>query len=67
MIMIKRQQWIDHNFNLGIDAGWSKNILCRIKDTEIRIAHYVRKLTDEELSFHEKTKWSIKEHIYCFS
>ncbi len=60
---MKRQQWVDHRFNLGIDLGWSKNILSRITDTEIRLTYYVSNLTDEQLSVQKKGKWSIKEHI----
>lgn len=60
---MERQKWVDHKFNLGIDTGWSKNILCRIKDTSIRITHYVSQLSDEQLSRQENGKWSIKEHI----
>lgn len=61
--MQERQEWVEHKFNLGINIGWSKNVLSRIKDTSIRIEHYVKNLTNEQLSFQENGKWSIKEHI----
>ncbi len=30
--MVKRQTWVDHVFNFGIDIGWQNNILTRIRD-----------------------------------
>ena len=61
--MIERQQWIEHKFNLGIDVGWTHNILSRIADTEIRLLHHVKNLSDEQLSRKTNAQWSIKEHI----
>ncbi|MFK7757980.1 MAG: DinB family protein [Flavobacteriales bacterium] len=61
--MIERQHWIAHKFNLGINVGWIHNILSRIEDTEIRLLHHVKNLSDEQLSRKTKDQWSIKEHI----
>ncbi len=61
--MIKRQPWVEHEFNLGIDIGWTKNVMTRIKDGPIRVAHYCHDLSDERLSDNRNDKWSIKEHI----
>ena len=61
--MVERQQWIVHEFNLGIDIGWTKNILTRIEDTEIRLTHYIKNLSDKQLSLKTNDLYSIKEHI----
>lgn len=61
--MIDRQKWIDHTFNLGIAVGWSKNIISRLDNTEILLKHYVKNLTNGQLSKKTNDKWSIKEHI----
>jgi uncharacterized damage-inducible protein DinB len=58
-----RQKWTSHVFNLGIDPGWTKNILTRVRDTEIRIEYHCKNLTNEQLSFKPQGGWSIKEHI----
>ena len=58
-----RQKWVDHKFNLGIDNGWISNILCRVRDAEIRLSRYTWGLTDQQLSHREGAAWSIKEHI----
>lgn len=61
--MIRRQQWVDHKFNLGIDVGWKNNILNRIEDTEIRLCHYIKNLSNKQLSQKTNGMWSIKEHV----
>jgi uncharacterized damage-inducible protein DinB len=61
--MIKRELWVDHKFNLGLDKGWTPNIMSRIKDCEIRILHHCASMNDDELSARHDSKWSIKEHI----
>ena len=61
--MIDRQKWIDHNFNLGIAVGWSKNIMSRLVYTEILLKHYVKNLTNGQLAQRTDNHWSIKEHI----
>lgn len=61
--MIPRQKWTAHIFNLGLDPGWSTNVLTRIYDTAIRISHHCQNLTDQQLSFKPNGAWSIKEHL----
>jgi len=61
--MIPRQKWVDHKFNLGINTGWTINVMSRIKDASIRIAHHVKNLSDEELSVKLNNAYSIKEHL----
>lgn len=61
--MIARQKWVDHKFNLGIDVGWTQNILIRLQDAPIRIQYHNKELSDEQLSLRLNSKWSIKEHI----
>lgn len=61
--MVKREAWFDHKFNLGINQGWTQNIMTRIKDCEIRISHHCASITDKKLSIRSGSKWSIKEHI----
>lgn len=61
--MIERQQWVDHEFNLGIDIGWTENVMSRIRDTHIRIKHHCQDLSNEQLSQKVNGAWSIKEHI----
>lgn len=61
--MIEREKWIDHNFNLGIAVGWSKNILSRLDCTQILLKHYVKNLTNGQLAKKTNGHWSIKEHI----
>jgi uncharacterized damage-inducible protein DinB len=63
MFMIERQKWINHNFNLGIAVGWSKNIMSRLGNTEILLKHYVKNLTNGQLGQRTNDHWSIKEHI----
>ncbi len=60
---IKRQKWVDHKFNLGIDPGWSYNIVTRISDIGLRCRHHCGQLTDALLSTRVNEAWSIKEHI----
>jgi uncharacterized damage-inducible protein DinB len=60
---MKRQKWTDHIFNLGIDPGWTANVLTRVRDTEIRLKYYCKNLEDSQLSFKPEGAWSIKEHI----
>lgn len=60
---MKRQKWTDHNFNLGIDPGWTANVLIRVQDTEIRLKYHCVNLTDPQLSYKPEGAWSIKEHI----
>ena len=61
---MKRQNWTQHTFNLNIDPGWASNILSRVQDTGIRIAHHCKKLTDAQLSYQpSEGAWSIKQHI----
>ena len=60
---ITRQKWVDHKFNLGIDPGWSHNVITRISDIDVRCEHHCAGLSDEELSTRLNDKWSIKEHI----
>jgi len=61
--MMDRQPWIDHVFNLGINIGWTQNVMSRIKDCAERLEHHCGNLSDEQLSFKPGGKWSIKEHI----
>ena len=61
--MMIRQKWFDHKFQLGIDPGWTENIMCRIKDAEMRIAFHVQGLSNAQLSTQVDNTWSIKEHI----
>jgi hypothetical protein len=61
--MVKRQNWVDHVFNLGVDIGWQNNILTRVRDSSIRIAHHTEHLTENQLTLKIDGKWSIKEHI----
>jgi len=61
--MIERQKWVDHEFNLGIHVGWKKNVLSRVQDAGIRIAHHCYNLSDEQLSASINEAWSIKQHI----
>ncbi len=58
-----RQQWTDHIFKLDLDPAWAGNILTRARDTEIRLKHYCKGLTDDQLSFQPNGTWSIKEHM----
>lgn len=60
---MKRQPWTSHIFNLNIHPGWAANIMTRVQDTEIRIQHYCKDLSDTQLSFQSQGGWSIKEHI----
>ena len=61
--MIQRQHWIDHKFNLGLDVGWTQNVLSRVQDTAIRLEHHCKNLSDEQLSSKTDDGWTIKEHI----
>ena len=61
--MNKRQLWFDHKFNLGIDIGWTDNVMSRIQDCAIRLEHYTKDKTDDILSKKNADNWSIKEHI----
>jgi len=61
--MIARQKWVDHKFNLGIDIGWTQNVLSRVQDTIIRLEYYCKDLSEEQLSGKINNAWSIKEHI----
>ena len=61
--MIKREKWVDHNFNLGIAVSWAPNILTRVRDTEIRLVYHTQGLTEDQLSENVRGTWSIKEHI----
>jgi len=61
--MNERQPWFEHKFNFGIDKGWTFNIMSRIKDCEIRIAHHCASLDENSLSSKIGKKWSIKENI----
>lgn len=61
--MIKRQSWVDHKFNLGIDPGWAHNVMSRIEDCVVRLGHHTLNVSDEILSRRHGDKWSIKEHI----
>lgn len=36
---MERQEWTAHIFNLGIDPGWANNVMTRVQDTGIRLAH----------------------------
>ena len=63
MTFIKRQPWVDHTFNLGLDTGWMYNVLSRIKDCDIRLSHHTKGLNDKLLSSKPDNKWSIKEHV----
>lgn len=61
--MIKREPWVNHKFNLGIDIGWTQNIMSRISDTILRIQHHTSGLSDDQLSRIMDGKWSIKKHV----
>lgn len=61
--MIKRQSWVDHTFQLGIDIGWTQNILSRVQDTSLRLEYHCKTLNDVQLSQRINNAWSIKEHI----
>ena len=58
-----RQPWTEHIFNLDIDPGWAGNVLTRVRDTEVRLQHYCKRLDDIQLSMKPGGAWSIKEHI----
>ena len=60
---MNRQKWTSHTFNLGIDPGWSANIIARLLGTAIRLQHYVNILSEEQASKRINNKWSVKEHI----
>ena len=60
---MKRQPWTSHVFNLGIDPGWAANVMTRVQDTGIRLTHYCKNLSSEQLSYKNGNDWSIKEHI----
>ncbi len=62
-MIVKRQKWFDHKFNLGIHIGWTENVLCRLRNTEILLKHYTQNLSEEKLSYKPHNKYSIKEHI----
>lgn len=61
--MIERQLWVDHKFNLGINTGWTQNVMSHIRDTIIRLEYHCQDLTDDQLSLQLNNSWSIKEHI----
>lgn len=58
-----RQPWTSHIFNLDIDPGWAANVMTRAQDTEIRLRHHCKDLSDAQLSYQPAGAWSIKEHI----
>ena len=60
---MKRQAWTSHVFNLGIDPGWTNNVMTRVEDTGLRLAHYCKNMSDAQLSYKNGEGWSIKEHI----
>ncbi|PKA83747.1 DinB family protein [Ulvibacter sp. MAR_2010_11] len=60
---MERQKWTEHKFNLGIHPGWTNNVMSRVRDTEIRLEHYCKNLTETQLIFQPMGAWSIKEHI----
>jgi uncharacterized damage-inducible protein DinB len=62
-LQFSRQKWIDHQFHLGIDIGWSLNIITRISDIGIRCQYHCDGLSEELLSTRKNQEWSIKEHI----
>ncbi len=61
--MIERQHWVDHKFTVGIDIGWTQNVLSRAQDTLVRLEHHCKNLSNEQLSTRVDDAWSIKEHI----
>lgn len=61
--IMERQKWIDHIFNLGLDPGWATNVISRLQDTSIRLQHYCKSLSNQELIYKPNGAWSIKEHL----
>ncbi|MBK7966141.1 MAG: DinB family protein [Bacteroidetes bacterium] len=62
-LQFSRQKWVHHQFNLGIDVGWSQNIITRISDIGMRCQYHCEELSDIMLSTSHDQEWSIKEHI----
>jgi len=62
-LQFSRQRWVNHQFNFGIDVGWSQNIITRISDIGIRCQYHCNGLSEELLSTRHNQEWSIKEHI----
>lgn len=60
---MERQEWTAHVFTTDIDPGWANNIMTRVQDTGIRLAHYCKGLEEAQLSAKTDNAWSIKEHI----
>lgn len=61
--MLERQKWTDHQFHLGIDIGWTQNVLSRLEDAAVRIEQHCLNLNKIQLTEKIEDAWSIKEHI----
>ena len=60
---MERQPWTAHEFPLGIDPGWTSNVVNRLQGTVIRLKHYTFGLSDEEAARQDGGAWSIKQHV----
>ena len=61
---MKRQPWVQHVFNLGLNPGWAQNVLTRISDVAARCEYHCRDLPNELMDRKPAPeKWSIKEHL----
>jgi len=61
--MKEREKWTNHTFKLGIDIGWTANVLSRIEDSALRIKSCCAQLSDAKLSLSNNGEWSIKQHV----